>query len=298
MIENQEMLDLINSLSDKIRDMLVNYNEDGEPESINGAQFTNAFEASRDLNEQDAITELFLRQKCETDWSNIGWNKLEPLSSVLKKICNEVGYKESANPFLVFVKEYFPNGNMTQRDFIQLNNLYANEDIDYEDLINQGDIKTIFNRTLYKDSNWPEIVKVEKWLSNPKNLNKMNWEEVANANGLSDKVKGIANQILELQKQGKTINSVEEADVYKNGILYKDDENLNSYQTIKNILDLASRQERGSEKPDSKESSKPSEESPENLKKAIIDGVRKNYGSLSKEELKSVLADLAKEWRL
>ena len=96
----QEMINIINSLPEELRSILVTQDENGNY-SINGDKFQETLAKAHPGKEENAIIELFFRKLCEDQWQNIGWDKVEPLLPVLQSICKDVGFKDVNNPFLL-----------------------------------------------------------------------------------------------------------------------------------------------------------------------------------------------------
>ena len=154
---NNEMITLINSLPDNLKEILVVEDESGNY-TLNGDKFQETLDKARP-EEKNTVIEIFFRQLCENQWKDIGWTKIEPLLPVLQSICRDVGFKEVNNPFLNFIKQfYFINNDyiLTKQDLIKINNLYAKDSISYEELVGKdsnNELSIIYNDNLYKSGN-------------------------------------------------------------------------------------------------------------------------------------------------
>lgn len=212
---NPELEELFNKLSDDTRNLLLVQNPSGSYK-IRDNNFQNALESAKSIDEEKIVIEIFLRRLLETNakWKNITWDKIEPYKDILIRICSELGLKELQNPFLVFLPEYYSRAkkDLTRDNVIDLNNLYAQDFIDRADLMGKGPSKfdhIIFNSNLYANENVDKMVEYWDWLNNADNLERMNWQEVLDAN-LTPKINEVANELVSLLAiPNSTIKSVD-----------------------------------------------------------------------------------------
>lgn len=236
---SNEILELLNSLSDNIRNMLLETNDDGKT-TFNGANLSNALSVAN-LDEVKIILKVFLRLLCEPkgQWQKIDYSRLEPIEDRLIKLFDEIGIKESENPYIEFIaKAVGDNGiNLDDNAIIDLINLYAKDEISYEDLAvkgNYGENHIIFNKNLYDVEDIYKVVQIWKWLSNYQNLRKMNWEEVLDAD-LSNAINRAASQMLQM---GDQIGE-DEASYYRDAIIFSNgtpNSKINSINTLEEVL--------------------------------------------------------------
>lgn len=88
--------------------------------------------------------------------------------------CRELGYTEEKNPLIAFVKAYInKNGSINKNEYVDVHNLYANAQIEEEDLrgnSNDGFNAIIFNKSLYSQQQYVYIVKMFYWCITGTNL--------------------------------------------------------------------------------------------------------------------------------
>ena len=230
---NNEMIALINSLPDDLKEILVVEDESGNY-TLNGDKFQETLDKATP-QEKDIIIEIFFRQLCEDQWKDIGWNKIEPLLPVLQSICKDVGFKEVNNPFLNFIKQfYFVNNDytLTKQDLIKINNLYAKDLISYEEIIGKdsnNELSIIYNDNLYKSGNVDKLYKTWIWLLNRNNISRMNWDAVASEQTTSN-IQEMANKLK------SDIKAVEPNEIRKT-IIYQNPDDANSQFNSSTIID-------------------------------------------------------------
>ena len=236
---NEEIALLINSLPENVRNVLVSTSGDGKVK-LNGNNFTRALDLTDNVNDEAKVIEIYLRTLCENQWKNIGWEKVEPLKDILIRICSEAGLRESENPFIEFLPRILAKTQITREDLIDLNNLYANDELSYEDIAGKGKDglnHIIFNPSLYKSEDDYMITQIWNWLGDAKNLNKMNWGEVRDAN-LSNLINDVASNALTQISDGNQISDVS-ANNYRLDLMFKDGNpsgELNALETLKELL--------------------------------------------------------------
>ena len=103
-----EIQELFNKLNDKMKEILLVENSDGNSE-INFSKLSEAQKYATTTDEENALVELFLRQSIATDnkWGNVSMENIEPYKDVLIKLCTELGLKEIINPFLNFLPAFY-----------------------------------------------------------------------------------------------------------------------------------------------------------------------------------------------
>ena len=130
---DNEIQELFNKLNEKMKEILLVKNPDGNSE-INFSKLSEAQKYATTPEEENSLVEIFLRQSIATDnkWGNVSMENIEPYKDVLIKLCTELGLKEIINPFLNFLPAFYnknPNASLTRNNMIDLNNLYANDEI-------------------------------------------------------------------------------------------------------------------------------------------------------------------------
>lgn len=224
---DEELMELFNGLDDVVKDLLLVENPDGTFK-INGSNFKTALSKSIG-DERDIVCEIFLRHSIATDtekWKGVTWDKLEPYKDIIIRICRELGFSEVENPFLVFLPEFYRknrNFNLTRDNMIDLNNLYATNDLTDADLIGKGRAGTdniIFNPNLYANSDIDKMVKYWNWLFDANNLFRMNWEQIREAN-LTNAINDVAEEINTKILDGEWKSASDISDVKKYEFLDK-----------------------------------------------------------------------------
>lgn len=235
---DEEMMALFNELSDDVRSLLLVENPDGSYK-INGNNFQNALDKSASVDEENKVIEIFLKNSLATDskWKGLTWDRIEPYKDILIRICSELGLKELQNPFLVFLPEFYrqnPNADLTRDNMIDLNNLYATDELTREDLLakgRNGSFNIIFDSNLYANENVDKMVEYWNWLYNDANRSRMNWQEVLTAN--------LTNAINDVAESGGVSN---DATPVINKLFYinGNDGKTNSQATIEKLLSAGS----------------------------------------------------------
>ena len=292
---DDETRSLINyHLSSKIRDLLIEEQPNGEYK-LKGENFQNALRRCHG-DEANAVIEIFLREIAQ-DQLNVDFDKkIAPIKDILIRICNEVGLRESENPFLPFLKEYLKKYTLDRDSLIDLNNLYASDELSYEDIVGkskEGFNHIIFNPFLYSCKDPYKMVQIYNWLSNPKNLASMNWTEVAKA-GLSNKITSLATRLAKMNQKDITANASE----YRDELIYEDSGNpttspINNQNTIEEILRLGSINSNAKAQIKDVKKATDTAKTGDALKQAIVD-LGDKYG-LSKLELQAIWQDAMNE---
>ena len=285
---NPEILGLVETLSDDIKELLLIDDGNGNIK-IDGSNLSKALSiaSTKDVN---TIIKIYLRLMCEPkgQWENVGWEKIKPIEDRLVKLFDEVGIKESENPFIEFIANLCSNNQLTLTDdnIVDLINLYAKDEISYEDLVgkgSEGNNHIIFNPDLYKSEDPYKVVQIYNWLGNSNNLTKMNWYEVAEAN-LSNNITEIANTLSQAIENKQQIESSN----YRNGLIYKDPE---SKKNIYNINTLEELLRRGSINSEISARNRQSQENKAGLKKDLLKTLA-NYNDVSDAEVVRAIKDV------
>lgn len=285
---NPEILGLAETLSDDIKELLLTNDNNGKI-TIDGSNLSKALSvaSTKDVN---TIIKIYLRLMCESkgQWEKVGWEKIKPIEDRLVKLFDEIGIKESENPFIEFIANLCSNNQLTLTDdnIVDLINLYAKDEISYEDLVgkgSEGNNHIIFNPDLYKSEDPYKVVQIYNWLGNPNNLTKMNWYEVAEAN-LSNNITEIANTLSQAIENKQQIESSN----YRNGLIYKDPE---SKKNIYNINTLEELLRRGSINSEISAKNRQSQENRAGLKKDLLKTLA-NYNDVSDAEVVRAIKDV------
>ena len=176
-ILSQEILDLFN-----VKDNKGIYNE---------TDWEKIYDLAKSDQERRAIVKIFLSDLCERQ--NINEKVFDDGFEVLFKLFDELGFKESNNPYISFIKVFYNLNNdtsLSQDDWIDLNDWYANDLIDASDLKGSGfDRKDhlIFNKNLYVDSSVSshkdDYLEYYQTLSTSYGINELNLYAMATYNG-------------------------------------------------------------------------------------------------------------------
>lgn len=143
---NEKMIDILNKSSGGTENWTVNSN------------WSEAYDYAGSVKEANALIEIFIQQAYK------GWNctlqNLEPGKDVIIKLIDELGFTESENPYIGFIKTFYSvNGTsvtLSEDDWISLNDWYATDVVTAADLKGTGFERKnhlIFNSNLYFDSN-------------------------------------------------------------------------------------------------------------------------------------------------
>ena len=285
---------------EKMKEILLVKNPDGNSE-INFSKLSEAQKYATTPEEENSLVEIFLRQSIATDnkWGNVSMENIEPYKDVLIKLCTELGLKEIINPFLNFLPAFYnknPNASLTRNNMIDLNNLYANDEITKEDLMGKGrnELNNIlFNPELYTFQNADKMVEYWNWLREPNNLKRMNWQEIRNLD-LTNAINQVADKVLS-QIGGNQLSDEDWAS-FLNNIFYVNgqDGKINSEATLQKLLAAGSiNSDLNSKKSAKKET--PSGDSYSDFKKALKNTINSKYKDLSAEDISEIVSDVIKE---
>lgn len=290
--------ELFNSLNDKMREVLAKTNSDGSTE-IDYSKLSEAQKYASTPEEENALIEIFLRQSIDTDnkWGNVTMDKIEPYKDVLIKLCSELGLKEISNPFLNFLPELYaknPNIDLTRDNMIDLNNLYATDVISTEDLMGKGKEKLndiIFDSELYTFENVDKMVSYIKWLDDIRNLKRMNWQEIRNAN-LTGAINEVADEVV--SSVGKKSLGDDDWEEFRNKLVYINGMGgkINSQNTLEKLLAAGSVNSNVNE-PGAQEQS--GNGSYNEFKRALKNSLNTKYKDLSRDELRKIFLDIFDE---
>lgn len=290
--------ELFNGLNDKMREVLAKTNSDGSTE-IDYSKLSEAQKYASTPEEENALIEIFLRQSIDTDnkWGNITMDKIEPYKDVLIKLCSELGLKEISNPFLNFLPELYaknPNIDLTRDNMIDLNNLYATDIISTEDLMGKGkeglnDI--IFDSELYTFENVDKMVSYIKWLGDIRNLKRMNWQEIRNAD-LTGAINEVADEVI--SSIGKKTLGDDDWEEFRNKLVYVNGMGgkINSQNTLEKLM-AAGSVNSSVDEPDNGEQSRNG--SYDEFKRALKNSLNTKYKDLSRDELREIFLDIFDE---
>lgn len=290
--------ELFNGLNDKMREVLAKTNSDGSTE-IDYSKLSEAQKYASTPEEENALIEIFLRQSIDTDnkWGNITMDKIEPYKDVLIKLCSELGLKEISNPFLNFLPELYaknPNIDLTRDNMIDLNNLYATDIISTEDLMGKGkeglnDI--IFDSELYTFENVDKMVSYIKWLGDIRNLKRMNWQEIRNAD-LTGAINEVADEVI--SSVGKKTLGDDDWEEFRNKLVYVNGMGgkINSQNTLEKLM-AAGSVNSSVDEPDVDEQSRNG--SYDEFKRALKNSLNTKYKDLSRDELREIFLDIFDE---
>ena len=294
--------ELLNKLSDDVKNILIVKNPDGS-EKIDYSKLSKALSYAGNLQERDAIVELFLRQSINTDakWNRIDFSVIEPYKDVLIKLCDELGLKETGNPFLVFLPKLYQkdsNIKLTRDNLIDLNNLYANNKISKEDLMGKGpdgENNILFNSNLYSFYDADIMYEYWKWLKDPENLKKLNWVEIRDAN-LSNNINKAADKA-NSQIGTRKLSMQDWAEVFNN-IYFKNPETgeINAKDTLDKFLQAGSiNMQQTKNKSRQRSKTKVGTGQYNQLKKDLRNSILTTYRNLSPDELHEIFTDLLNE---
>ena len=290
--------ELFNSLNDKMREVLAKTQSDGSTE-IDFSKLSEALKYAGTPEEENALIEIFLRQSIDTDgkWGNVTMDKIEPYKDVLIKLCSELGLKEILNPFLNFLPEFYaknPNADLTRDNMVDLNNLYATDVISKEDLMGKGKDKLddiIFDSELYTFDDVEKMTSYIKWLGDIRNLKRMNWQEIRNAD-LTGAINEVADEVI--SSVGKNTLGDDDWEEFRNKLVYINGQGgkINSQNTLEKLLAAGSVNSNMNE-PNKAEQSRNG--SYDDFKKALKNSLTTKYKDLSRDELREIFLDIFDE---
>lgn len=292
------MQELFNKLNDKMKEILLVQNPDGESK-INYSRLSDALKYAGNPDEENALIEMFLRQSIETDskWNGVNFEMIEPYKDVLLKLCSELGLKEVQNPFLVFLPEFYnqnKNVNLSRNNMIDLNNLYANDEITKEDLMakgRDGANNILFNKNLYTFEDVDKMVEYWNWLREPANLKRLNWEEIRNLN-LSNTINNVADAAIKQSIGTQSFSDEDWKDVFKNIFFVDNTGKIQSQNTLEKLLSAGSINAKTGI---TDKQQKRTADVYGDFKKALRNSLANQYRDLSAEDIKEIFADVINE---
>lgn len=288
---NSEILGLAETLSDDVKDLLL-INDNNGNIKIDGSNLSKALSiaSTKDVN---TIIKIYLRLMCESkgQWKNVGWEKIKPIEDRLVKLFDEIGIKESENPFIEFIAKLCSNNQLTLTDdnIVDLINLYAKDEISYEDLVgkgSEGKSHIIFNHDLYASEDPYKVVQIYNWLGNINNLSKMNWHEVVKAK-LSNNITNVANTLAQIFDSNDSNQKID-TNNYRDFLIYKKPQ---SKKNIYNINTLEELLRRGSINSELSAKNRQSQENKVGLKKDLLKTLA-NYNDVSDAEVVRAIKDV------
>ena len=289
------MSELFNKLNERMQEILAKPQSDGSID-IDFSKLSEALKYAATQEEENAVIEMFLRQSIDTDnkWGGVKYEDIEPYKDVLVKICSELGLKEIINPYLNFLPLFYtknPNATLTRDNLIDLNNLYARDEISKEDLMGkgvEGEDNILFNPELYTFEDVEKMCTYINWLRDTRNLKRMNWEEIRNAD-LTGAINEVADKVLS-QIGGKQLGD-DEWEAFKDKITYVNGAGgkINSQNTLEKLMAA------GSVNANIKEREKKQEvsgDSYDDFRKALRRSLATDYQDLSFDDVKEIFLDV------
>lgn len=215
----------------EMTDALKNYidsviSDESVREQLKNGQFQDAYNNAKSNDEKNEVIKVFLIITSGRDWN---WSetdeetRIEPIKEVLYKWIKELGFRNTTNPYLKFIPEFYKINKdyiLSEDNCISLNNLYADNTLDFGDIAGTGANKLnhiIFNKNLYNNRSMSDIefiVKAYEALSSKSFVRKLNIDAITSLNDFS-------------KQKAQYINSVKsDTDKYveavRNSIIFKD----------------------------------------------------------------------------
>ena len=101
-------------------------------------------------NEKDRVIDEFLKS------NDIDTSRVKDYRKIFIDDCVQLGFDEVSNPLLYWVKHFAQNLNLTDDKYIIIRNLYIDNILTKEDLINKNKDSFVYNKTLYSNT-WVNI---------------------------------------------------------------------------------------------------------------------------------------------
>lgn len=212
---------------------------------INQDLWTEAFATTRNQTQRNAEIDLFVDTTMKPYKNN-----LLPGIDIIRSIIQQLGFKETENPYLKFIQKFFKSNSsvqITREGWIALNDFLANDIITESVLFgtgHDGDKHLVFNPYLYTTSefknstkNLLQIMKDYEYLSKKENIENLNMKAIyqAPSNPFKQQIKALN---LVFTGEGKIIGTVTNdiAKKIRNIFIFKDPNNpmgeLNDIQTL------------------------------------------------------------------
>lgn len=132
---------LLATLPQEVTDILkmnrdADSSENGISPTIQPQNWQMAVEACREANQINTVCHLFLLFKNDTQWKMDFNTKMSPILDSMIRVISEIGFQENSNPFLVWINNYYRTTALifTKEMFVFLNNLYAKQIVDYQEI--------------------------------------------------------------------------------------------------------------------------------------------------------------------
>lgn len=217
---------------------------------ISDNDYATALSEAHDESQRVALIHLFLLNNYEKVIPN-----LDDCLDILTHIFNDVGITESTNPFITFIKfvksdASSSNKILTKDNLIMLNDLYADNEIDFNDI--SGYSKERRDHPIFKpgfyDSSDPEfLLDSYNFLSQTYNLRRLNYDTLVDSSKIDD------NNLKELIKDkyyhnAKAVSSISDNDAQELRQAFMQQGNgFKDPNTLRSILTIASREKTASD---------------------------------------------------
>ena len=265
--------------------------------------YDNALRKAGDNASRNAIIQKFLLDKYESKLPDF-----DGCLGILTRICDEVGILESDNPFIGFIKSLNPrysNSVLTSKNLILLNDLYADDKIDFNDLAGLSESRNnhiVFMPGFYASSDPETLIDSWNFLSDSYKVGRLNFRALSDSNRLlqNDALKAVASSI-NGKKSSNEVRSmwkeIRDAFLFPQG---KDKGTLRSANDLKMLLTIANsektdKQQEWDDKADERQRKKRSnpKQSPslDQMRKALS----QELASKSEAEAKDILDSIAKD---
>lgn len=212
---------------------------------ISENDYANALSKAHDESQRVALIHLFLLNNYEKVIPN-----LDDCLDILTHIFNDVGITESTNPFITFIKfvksdASSSNRILTKDNLIMLNDLYADNEIDFNDISGYSKERRdhpIFNPEFYDSSDPEFLLDSYNFLSQTYNLRRLNYDTIVDSSKIDD------NNLKELIKskyyhKDKAVSSMNDNDVQElRQAFIQQGKGFKDPNTLRNILTIASRE--------------------------------------------------------
>ena len=136
---------------------------------IDSKKYDEALSKTSSAQEEDEVFNAYFNNELEL----IPKPRLEKIGETFKEELVALGFDETSNPFISFIKQYLAKYDMDLYQYNIIHNLFIKDVLDKNDLNGKskdGWNHVIFNPTLYKQSNQDieYIIKIDDWIRNNK----------------------------------------------------------------------------------------------------------------------------------
>lgn len=210
--------------------------------------YVSAMAKTKDLAQEHAVVQKYLLDAYGRNSTFKDFDKALPN---LTRIFDELGLDEVDNPFIGYIDAVLDKGSsevLTNDNIVRINNWYSDKILDYNDISghsSEGTNHPIFQKGLFDSSDPDTLMKSYKFLSDPSNVRRMNFNALASSPKVKDgdAVKDVADTYISDYISQKKI-SPENVDYVRRAFINNGDDRgkFRDPRELRQLLSIASRE--------------------------------------------------------